>query len=139
MNFGTTVLRLGIAFLLGGIIGYERELEHKPAGLRTHILVCVGAAMFVVISESLSLASIPLDQSRVIAGVAQGVGFLGAGTIFVAKRTVHGLTTAAGVWAASAVGVACGFGLWWVAIIGAALTIFTLQGLSPLSKVIEDN
>jgi putative Mg2+ transporter-C (MgtC) family protein len=141
MSFWTLVGRLTLAFLLGGVIGWEREHEEKPAGLRTFILVCLGAALFVlvtldVIEEAQRLVHVGptrVDPVRIISSVAQGIGFLGAGTILVTRGSVLGLTTAAAIWATSAIGVACGLGLWRIALVGTALTFITLQVLGPLT------
>lgn len=141
MSFWTIVGRLALAFVLGGVIGWEREYEEKPAGLRTFILVCLGAALFVlvtleVIEEAQALTEIGptrVDPVRLISSVAQGIGFLGAGTIFVTRGSVLGLTTAAAIWATSAIGVACGLGLWQISLVGTALTFVTLQVLGPLT------
>nr|HID13512.1 MgtC/SapB family protein [Anaerolineae bacterium] len=135
MDFWVIVGRLGLAFLLGGLVGWEREQEDKPAGLRTLILVSTGSALFVLVTQAVVRAagSTSMDAVRIIAGVAQGIGFLGAGTIFVARGTVRGLTTAAAVWAMSAVGVACGFGMWLIALVGTVLTFVALRLLGPLA------
>jgi putative Mg2+ transporter-C (MgtC) family protein len=144
MTLWTIVWRLLLAFVLGGLIGWEREHEEKPAGLRTFILVCVGAALFVLVTletvrETRVLTEIGptrVDPLRVIASIAQGIGFLGAGTILVTRGSVLGLTTAAAIWATSAIGVACGLGLWQIALIGTVLTFITLQVLGPLTPYI---
>jgi putative Mg2+ transporter-C (MgtC) family protein len=136
MDIWTAALRLGFAFLLGGLVGWEREREDKPAGLRTLILVCMGSAMYVVVAQMVPQVEGfegDADPLRIIAGIAQGIGFLGAGTIFFSRGTVHGLTTAAAVWATSAVGVACGHGMWQIALVGALLTVVTLRLLLPLA------
>jgi putative Mg2+ transporter-C (MgtC) family protein len=136
MDIWLAVARLTFAFLLGGLVGWEREREDKPAGLRTLILVSMGSAMFVIIAQMIAVAegvAGQVDQLRIIAGIAQGIGFLGAGTIFFSRGTVHGLTTAAAVWATSAVGVACGYGMWQIALVGALLTVITLRLLLPLA------
>lgn len=135
MDFWTILARLTLAFLLGGLIGWEREHEDKPAGLRTLILVSTGSALFVLVSLSvieMMRGTTPSDPLRIIASIAQGIGFLGAGTILVARGTVLGLTTAAAVWATSAVGTACGFGLWQIALMGTVLTFIALQVLGTL-------
>ena len=97
-------LRLVISVVAGGLIGLEREVVHKPAGVRTHMLVCLGSALFVLAT----LETLPNEVARIIAGVATGIGFLGAGTIFKSKDAVHGLTTAASVWSVAGVGIAIG-------------------------------
>src|SRR5690606_3851480 len=103
-------LRLLLAMFLGGLLGYEREVMGKAAGMRTHMLVCVGAAVFVMALEQDGAE--PDAMSRVIQGIAAGVGFLGAGTILKGQNIsdVKGLTTAAGLWASAAIGVAVGLG-----------------------------
>ncbi len=112
----TQVLELSAAFVLSMIIGIEREIQQKSAGLRTHTLVGVGAALFMLISkygfnDVLDPGRIMLDPSRVAAQIVSGVGFLGAGLIFVRRDSVRGLTTAAAVWVTAAIGAACGAGL----------------------------
>ena len=125
------VLRLALAALLGGILGFEREAKGKDAGVRTHMLVCMGAAMFVLVSQQAGVLA--GDMSRVIQGVIAGVGFLGAGTILKSddEQRVKGLTTAAGIWLTAAVGVAAGMGRETTAILSALLALATL-GLVPL-------
>ena len=138
MGFWVITGRLVLAFVLGGLVGWEREHEEKPAGLRTLILVSIGSALFVLVTQAVIATAASgdaagVDSLRIVAGVAQGVGFLGAGTIFTSRGTVHGLTTAAAIWAMSAVGVACGFGAWQMALVGTALTFVALRVLGPLS------
>jgi len=141
MNFWTIVGRLALAFALGGVIGWEREHEEKPAGLRTFILVCMGAALFILVTlelirEAQELAEVGatrVDPVRTVSSIAQGIGFLGAGTILVTRGSVLGLTTAAAIWATSAIGVACGLGLWQMALVGTVLTFVALQILGPLT------
>ncbi|HEV6965592.1 MgtC/SapB family protein, partial [Roseateles sp.] len=102
--------RLLLAALLGGLLGYERERQGKAAGLRTHMLVAMGAALFVLVPQLDGMVS--ADLSRVIQGIVTGLGFLGAGAIVKHKSEEHveGLTTAAGIWMTAAIGVACGLG-----------------------------
>jgi putative Mg2+ transporter-C (MgtC) family protein len=123
------VIRLLLAAALGGIIGYEREYTGRPAGFRTHILVCVASALVMLTSEFLSLhyggASAP-DPARLGASVLSGVGFLGAGTIIRDGANVRGLTTAASLWAVSCIGIAAGIGFYAGALIGSAVIFFTL-------------
>ncbi len=112
----TQIAELGLALVLSAAIGLERELRQKSAGLRTHTLVGVGAALFVIISkygftDVLVPREVVLDPSRVAAQIVTGVGFLGAGLIFVRRDSVVGLTTAAGIWVTAAVGAAAGAGL----------------------------
>ncbi|OWQ91008.1 methyltransferase [Roseateles aquatilis] len=122
------VVRLLLAALLGGILGYEREQQGKAAGVRTHMLVSLGAALFVLVPQQ---GGMPMpDMSRVLQGVIAGIGFLGAGAILKLKEEaqVHGLTTAAGIWMTAAIGVACGLGREATAVVSMllALAILTL-------------
>lgn len=124
------VLRLLLAVALGGVIGYQRERAGKPAGLRTHILICVGAALF-------TLASIygftDSDAARVAAGVVAGVGFLGAGAILHrGGGIVEGLTTAATIWAVAAIGLTVGSGLYLVPTVATAITLVVLLLPHPI-------
>ena len=121
------VLRLLLAVALGVGIGFQRERAHKAAGLRTHILISLGAALFTVVS--IFGFSGTVDPSRVAAGVVAGVGFIGAGVIFrgMIGEGVAGLTTAASIWATAAVGLAAGAGLWLIAIIAALITFGVLM------------
>jgi len=121
------VIRIVIAAFLGGVIGYERARAKKAAGVRTHLLVSMGAALFTVISIFGFAGN--ADPSRVAAGVVVGVGFLGAGTILRQERGVAGLTTAAGIWAVAAVGVAIGAGLYVVGAVAAAIVPLALRFL----------
>src|SRR3989344_8546204 len=117
------LLRLVLATLAGGLIGLEREIVHRPAGVRTHMLVSLGSALFALIT----IEQLPGEAARIIAGIATGIGFLGAGTIFKAKDEVHGLTTAASVWAVAAVGLSIGFGYYLMMLIATMLILIVLQ------------
>ena len=123
MEYTELLLRLILAVVAGGLIGLEREVVHKPAGIRTHMLVCLGSALFVLVT----IETLPNEAARIIAGIATGIGFLGAGTIFRSKSEVHGLTTAASIWAVSGVGIAIGFGYYLTTIIAVALILIILQ------------
>ena len=123
LDYSEVALRLVFAVIAGGLIGLEREVVHKPAGVRTHMLVSLGSALFVIIT----LDSIPVEAARIIAGIATGVGFLGAGTIFKAKDDVHGLTTAASIWAVAAVGLTIGLGYYVTMLISVFLILAVLQ------------
>ncbi|MGX7200594.1 MgtC/SapB family protein [Enterococcus nangangensis] len=150
------VVRLGLALLIGGMIGFEREFKNRPAGTKTHILVCMGACVIGLIQQEIALSSlaqaqafpqlagvIRSDEARLIAQVVSGVGFLGAGTIIVTKRSVVGLTTAASIWAVAGLGIACGMGYYPIAVSGtvgllmALLLINRLLRHVPMSKKIE--
>ncbi|MBU0700637.1 MgtC/SapB family protein [bacterium] len=103
MSETDTLIRLVLATLFGGLVGMERQIHHKPAGLRTHILVCIGACMCMIIGLSLNKEfGNGIDPARIAAQVVSGIGFLGAGTIMVSKASVKGLTIAASIWATSA-------------------------------------
>lgn len=115
------ILRLVVSFLIGALIGLERERHQRPAGLRTHTLVCLASALFAMVS--IIAAGANNDPGRIAAQVVTGIGFLGAGTIMRQGSTVRGLTTAASLWMASALGLAVGFG-WYVAAILAGLMAF---------------
>ena len=123
LDYSEVILRLVFSVIAGGLIGLEREVVHKPAGVRTHMLVSLGSALFVIIT----LDSIPGEVARIIAGIATGVGFLGAGTIFKAKDDVHGLTTAASIWAVAAVGLTIGLGYYVTMLISVFLILAVLQ------------
>ncbi len=124
------LVRLSAATLLAGIVGYERETHGKSAGLRTHMLVAIGSAMFVLAPLEAGMAI--ADVSRVVQGVAAGVGFIGAGAILkvTTEKEIHGLTTAAGVWMTAAIGLAAGMGRLGLAVISAALAWIILAILS---------
>lgn len=125
-------LRLAIAMLLGGVIGFEREYRAKDAGFRTHFLVALGSALFCIVSQY-GFGFELKDSSRVAAQVVSGIGFLGAGTIIFQKNVVRGLTTAAGLWVTAAIGLACGTGMYLPAVV---TTLMVLIGLEILSVII---
>lgn len=120
------LLQLVLATILGGAIGLERELKGKPAGLRTNILICIGAATFTHLSVSLGHG----DPGRIAAQVLTGVGFIGAGTILHTRGSVTGLTSAATIWVVSAMGMALGMGLYYEAVGTTVLVMAVLLGLS---------
>ena len=129
------VLRLLMAAALGGALGYERERHGKSAGVRTHMLVSLGAAIFVLVPD---LAGVPAgDLTRVIQGVIAGIGFLGAGSIIKGEdeERVQGLTTAAGIWLTAAVGICCGLGRESTAMLSALLAVIILALVPHLSSV----
>lgn len=126
-------IRLGTAFVLGGILGMERGLKQRPAGLRTHMLVCVGACLIMLTNLYICQQFGTGDPVRMGAQVVSGIGFLGAGTIVVTRHNqIRGLTTAAGLWAAAAVGLATGVGFYSAAVLGTAAIFATLTVLSWL-------
>lgn len=111
------ILRLLLAAALGAMVGFQRERAHKPAGLRTHILICLGSALFTVVSV-LGFAG-NVDPARVAAGVVTGIGFIGAGVILRGARgdRVVGITTAASIWVTAAIGIAAGVGMYLIAVV----------------------
>jgi len=119
-------LRLLASAVLGLAIGIQRELSHKPAGLRTHILICLGSALFTVVSVMGFSGTV--DPARVAAGVVTGIGFIGAGVIFRGMRgdKVVGITTAASVWITAAIGIACGVGMYLIAVGVTVITVIVL-------------
>ena len=132
-------LRLLVAALLGAAIGFEREIHAHPAGMRTHLLVSLGSAVFTVLSIFFFEAAagpngvVPTDPSRVAAQIVSGIGFLGAGAILKYGTSVRGLTTAASLWATAGVGMAAGAGAWVVAALAAVLIVFSLGPLNWLA------
>lgn len=128
-------LRFLLASILGGIIGWPRESSDKPAGLRTHMLVSLGSASFMILASGmLSGQGIPHDPLRVITGIVTGVGFLGAGSIIQARGEVHGITTAAGIWLVAGIGTMCGAGMHGLAIMA---TLFGYIIIVPLDAFKE--
>lgn len=129
-------VQIGLAFFLGGILGFQREYTGKDAGLKTHILVAVGATLFTIISKTgfneFLLEPSRFDPSRIASNIVVGIGFLGAGVIIFKGRHVRGLTTAAGLWIAAAVGMAVGVGLIGIAAFTTFLTFITLEVMSRL-------
>ena len=131
-------VRLGAAVLAGAVIGLDRELKRKPAGLRTHALVCLGSAI-VVLATAAAAEGGGDAISRAVQGVITGIGFLGAGVImqYTAEHRVEGLTTAASVWVAAGMGIACGAGLVEIVLISLVLIIAILVGGDRIEKALE--
>ena len=133
-------VRIAVAVVLGGIIGLERGLKNRPAGLRTYMLVCVGACLIMVTNQYIYQAFGTGDPVRMGAQVISGIGFLGAGTIIVTKRNqIKGLTTAAGLWAAAAVGLSVGIGLYEAAVIGGAVIFIVLSLIHSWDNKMRQN
>ena len=128
-------LRLALAAALGGAIGLEREYRHKPAGLRTNMLIALGSALFSILSVELGAAAGSPD--RIAAQVVTGIGFLGAGAILRSGENVHGLTTAATIWVNAAIGMAAGLGSYAVAVVAAAITLVVLAFLPVMERFAE--
>ncbi len=134
ITWDDTLLRLAVAGLLGGVIGLERELDEKAAGLRTHLIVSLGAALFTLVG-AYGFSGVPtVDPTRVAAQVVTGIGFLGAGVIFRQGFTVRGLTTAASLWLVAAIGMAAGAGYWKGSLIATAAALISLRPLEWLKE-----
>lgn len=126
---GEFILRIVVAGIFGGLIGFEREFRSKEAGLRTHFLVALGSALFMIISQYgfEGVQAGRFDVSRVAAQVVTGIGFIGAGIIIFQKNAVRGLTTAAGLWVTAAIGLGCGGGMYLLSGIAALLVLIVLE------------
>ena len=138
ISYWEIALRLGLAVVFGGVVGFERESQNLPAGFRTHILVCVGAALIMLVSAygfSGSLAE-ATDRSRIAASVVTGIGFLGAGTILRQRGNIRGLTTAASIWVVSGIGLAVGIGFYFPALLATGLVLVSLLVLGRLDRVL---
>lgn len=140
LSWSKIVIRLSLACLFGALIGLERERKDWAAGLRTHMMVCVGACLTMMVfsfgfSDTLGMDHFSLDPSRVAAQVISGIGFIGAGAILFSKQgTIRGLTTAAGLWTIAAIGLATGGGMYFAAGIATILSLIILWALQPLEE-----
>jgi len=143
ITFPTIMLRLGLALVLGAVIGFERESREHAAGMRTNALVSLGSCLFTIISafgfmDLLGIAHVQLDPTRIASYIVAGIGFLGAGSIFLQPETnrVRGLTTAATIWLLAAIGMACGAGLLVVALATTLLALVVLIGLRLVERLL---
>jgi putative Mg2+ transporter-C (MgtC) family protein len=125
-----TLSSLLLAVALGAVVGIEREVAHRPAGLRTHMLVCLGSCLFTIVSVGFNL-----DPARIAAGIVAGIGFIGAGTIWGEKDKVKGITTAASLWATAAIGLTTGIGDFPLAVTVTLLVLFVLSSKYILKKL----
>ena len=130
--YGENILRLILAVILGMMVGFERELAHKPAGLRTHMLVCLGSCLFTVISLEFAV-----DPARIASGIVAGIGFIGAGAIIAEPDRVVGITTAASLWMTAAIGLTIGVGNYVLAAVAVLLAILTLFSGALFKKYIK--
>ena len=139
LTYGAVFLRLAAAVAVGALIGLDRELRHKPAGLRTLALVALGSAVFVLETIDPTRGAYTDATARVIQGVVTGVGFLGAGSIMrgAGDESIRGLTTAASIWLAAATGIACGLANWPLVVGGCALGLLVLV-ITPVERVIHN-
>lgn len=148
-SFPVIVARLLLAAVFGAAIGFEREWQNRPAGLRTHILVCVAAATFAILTIEIVHApmfadasikeAVKVDPVRVVEAVTAGVAFLAAGVVIFTRGQVHGLTTGAGMWLAGAIGVACGLGLWQIAGVATLIALAVLSLLHAFESKMDLN
>lgn len=132
-------IRIILSAFIGGLIGLEREIHGRAAGFRTHMLVCVGSSLFMIMSLLIArdFSSLgPVDPSRIASGVVTGIGFLGAGAVLRFQSTVYGLTTAAGIWAVSAIGLAIGAGYWKIGLVTAGV-VFAVLLMSRIKNWID--
>ena len=129
VNLVSTIVRLGLALILGGMLGMERGRKRRPAGLRTYMIVCIGSALVMVTSQYMMAEFGTGDPARMGAQVISGIGFLGVGTIMITSRQVKGLTTAAGLWSSAAVGLALGVGFYEAAVIAGVTIYFVMNVL----------
>ncbi len=130
------ILRLFLGGMMGGLIGLEREFRAKEAGFRTHFIVALGSALFMMISQLAFNGR--FDAARVAAQVVSGIGFIGAGVIIFQKNMVRGVTTAAGLWVAAAIGLACGGGLYWLAGAATLMTVICLEMMHLVHRYIAE-
>src|SRR5438445_7613951 len=145
LDDGVMVLRVRLAVGLGGALGIEREIDAQPAGFRTHIVICLGAALFGLISvhafapfeATRNATNVQIDVTRVASQVVVGVGFLGGGAIIKYGASIRGLTTAGSLWVTAAVGTAVGIGMLALGSVTAAITLLALVGLRPLRRAIR--
>jgi putative Mg2+ transporter-C (MgtC) family protein len=137
------VARLSLAVLLGGLVGFEREAKNRPAGLRTHILVCLAAATASILTieithmDEFSDEAIRIDPIRLVEALTAGVAFLAAGMIVFARGRVHGLTTGAGMWLAGMIGLAVGIGHWQIAVLTTVLALIVLWLLRHFEEAVN--
>ncbi len=140
LNIWEIALRLGLAVIFGGLVGFERETHNRPAGFRTHILVCTGSALIMMVSAYGFLnefgTGYQLDPGRIAAQVVTGIGFLGAGTILQQRGSIRGLTTAASIWVVSGIGLATGIGFYAGAVLATMLVLISLLYLGRVDRKI---
>lgn len=136
------IVRILVAVLIGCVVGTEREYKNRPAGLRTHVLVCLGACMIALIEclfveniNSDTKSNVAYNFGRLCAQVISGIGFLGAGTIFTQRKKIAGLTTAASLWNTACLGIVTGYGYYWLSLCGCAMVLITLMLLQKVIRV----
>ncbi len=137
MSHVEILIRIGLAFVFGGLIGLERENANRPAGYRTHLLVCVGSTLIMIVSISMHTVYGSADPSRIAAQVVSGIGFLGAGTIIREGVSIKGLTTAASLWAVSGIGLALGAGFYFSSMIASLAILLTLAVFKRMENYVS--
>ena len=143
LSIGTLLLRIAAAVFIGAMIGIDREIKNRPAGMRTHVLVCVGAALVSLIEQQTIAAVLLLNQGsmvgvsmgRITTSVVSGVGFLGAGTIFMSEHKISGLTTAASLWCTACIGLAVGSGFILMSLMTGAIVLVILRMMQKIIHV----
>ncbi len=138
MDWTSDIPAILLSVVCGAIIGIERQVRHKPAGLRTNIMICLGAAVFTLISERMAAGNQD-SITRIAAQIVTGVGFLGAGAVIQDRGGIHGLTTAATIWLVASIGMACGARLYYLAGVTTVLAIVVLAGLGHLERYLDRN
>lgn len=148
LTLSSMILRVVLSICVSGVIGYERQQKNRPAGIKTHVLVCLGATIIAILQQEIANESLIFalnnpnnagvvrsDPARLIAQVISGIGFLGAGTIIVTKKDVKGLTTAASIWVVACLGLSIGMGYFMVSIIGFLAILFSLTIIKKIVRV----
>lgn len=138
-QYGGYIIKIFVSVLCGGVIGLERELSGKSAGLKTNILICMGAAIYMIVSNLIPIVTgvVPADPGRIAAQVATGIGFIGAGCIIHSGMSIAGLTTAATIWVVAAIGLVIGLGFNILAIILTAIVLLILIGVGRLERILR--
>lgn len=139
LPYADLIVRLGVAIILGGLVGTERTISHRRAGMRTYALVSLGACLFILVGELVApMSGNGTDTLRIASQIITGIGFLGAGLIIVKGTHISGLTTAAGLWVAAGIGMAAGFGLYVLALLATLFTLFVLVILRSVEDGIKE-
>ena len=140
MDYLDLAIKLGLITVLSGLIGIDRELRHKPAGAKTHILVGLGSTVFMLVSISIYMqykGTTQVDPGRIAAQVVTGIGFLGAGTIIQSGNVVHGLTTAASLWSVAGIGLAVGAGMYELSVLVTVIILVVFGVINKITNVVE--
>ena len=138
-DWGVMILRLVVAGVCGAVVGWEREIREKGAGLRTHTLICIGSCLFTLVVLQMHEKFPGTDIMRLVQGLLLGIGFVAGGVVFTQRGSVKGLTTAAGLWVLTAVGLAAGLGYYFLAGLGTLLTLLITAGLKQIERRMHDS